>query len=42
MKKEFVEAEAEVIKFQMEDIITTSVVEENEELDKPIDGDINL
>ncbi len=41
MKRVFLEPEMEVVKFQDEDIITTSVIEDNEESGDIIDGDQN-
>lgn len=40
MRKKFLEAEMEIIKFQTEDIITTSgLIEENEEDGEIIEGE---
>lgn len=41
MKRAFLEPEMEVVKFQDEDIITTSVYEDNQTEGDIIDGDQN-
>lgn len=42
MKRAFLEPEMEVVKFQDEDIIITSIIEDNETSGDIIDGDENL